>query len=113
MNYTDEAWEEEQMCNLGCESVADLIRLAKNLLKNGKPPEPPELWEIQIWFHAQEGGFLAEPHVVITYPDQHSAYEAFDSINMYDPFHIQLVKYDDNGDGDIHGEGGTWECEEE
>jgi hypothetical protein len=25
MNYTDEAWEEEQMSNLGCESVADLI----------------------------------------------------------------------------------------
>ena len=25
MNYTTEAWEEEQMSNLGCESVADLI----------------------------------------------------------------------------------------
>ena len=52
---------------------------------------------------------MAEPHVVITYPDQHSAYEAFDSIRMYDPFYIQMVEYDDNGDGDIHGEDGTWE----
>jgi hypothetical protein len=107
MNWTNEAWEEEQMSNLGCESVADLIALAKNLMKNGKPPEP---FEIQIWFHAQEGGkFLAEPHVVITYPDEHSAYKAFDSIVMHYPFYIQMVKYDDDGDGDIMAEDGTWE----
>jgi len=31
MNYTSEAWEEEQMSNLGCESVADLIIEVKRL----------------------------------------------------------------------------------
>ena len=31
MNHTHEAWEEEQMCNLGCESVADLISKVKRL----------------------------------------------------------------------------------
>ena len=31
MNYTDEAWEEEQMSNLGCESVSDLIEEVKRL----------------------------------------------------------------------------------
>ena len=31
MNYTNEAWEEEQMINLGCESVSDLIHKAKRL----------------------------------------------------------------------------------
>tara|TARA_R100001129_G_scaffold163986_1_gene129928 strand:- start:20 stop:325 length:306 start_codon:yes stop_codon:yes gene_type:complete len=31
MNYTDEAWEEEQMSNLGCESVSDLIAEVKRL----------------------------------------------------------------------------------
>ena len=29
MNYTQEAWEEEQMENLGCESVSDLIELLR------------------------------------------------------------------------------------
>jgi len=31
MNYTNEAWEEEQMSNLGCESVSDLIAQVKRL----------------------------------------------------------------------------------
>ncbi len=31
MNYTNEAWEEEQMSNLGCESVGDLIAEVKRL----------------------------------------------------------------------------------
>ncbi len=31
MNWTNEAWEEEQMSNLGCESVADLIEKVKQL----------------------------------------------------------------------------------
>lgn len=31
MNWTNEAWEEEQMSNLGCESVADLIKKVKRL----------------------------------------------------------------------------------
>jgi len=31
MNYTNEAWEEEQMSNLGCESVADLIAKVKRV----------------------------------------------------------------------------------
>ena len=31
MNYTNEAWEEEQMSNLGCESVSDLIAEVKRL----------------------------------------------------------------------------------
>ncbi len=31
MNYTNEAWEEEQMSNLGCESTADLIKKVKQL----------------------------------------------------------------------------------
>ena len=31
MNYTNEAWEEEQMSNLGCESVSDLIAEVKQL----------------------------------------------------------------------------------
>ena len=31
MNYTNEAWEEEQMSNLGCESVSDLISRVKRL----------------------------------------------------------------------------------
>jgi hypothetical protein len=31
MNWTNEAFEEEQMSNLGCESVADLIDKAKQL----------------------------------------------------------------------------------
>ena len=31
MNYTNEAWEEEQMSNLGCESVRDLISKVKQL----------------------------------------------------------------------------------
>ena len=31
MNYTKEAWEEEQMSNLGCESVSDLIAEVKRL----------------------------------------------------------------------------------
>lgn len=31
MNYTNEAWEEEQMSNLGCESVSDLIEEVKRL----------------------------------------------------------------------------------
>jgi hypothetical protein len=33
MNNTDEAWEEEQMSNLGCESVSDLITEVKRLRK--------------------------------------------------------------------------------
>jgi hypothetical protein len=36
MNYTDEAWEEEQMNNLGCESVADLIGELKQFRKENK-----------------------------------------------------------------------------
>lgn len=31
MNYTNEAWEEEQMSNIGCESVSDLIAEVKRL----------------------------------------------------------------------------------
>jgi len=31
MNHTHEAWEEEQMSNLGCESVANLISKVKRL----------------------------------------------------------------------------------
>jgi hypothetical protein len=31
MNYTNEAWEEEQMENLGCETVSDLIAEVKRL----------------------------------------------------------------------------------
>ena len=31
MNYTNEAWEEEQMSNLGCETVSDLIAEVKRL----------------------------------------------------------------------------------
>ena len=30
-NHTQEAWEEEQMSNLGCESVSDLIAEVKRL----------------------------------------------------------------------------------
>ena len=30
-NHTQEAWEEEQMSNLGCESVSDLIWEVKRL----------------------------------------------------------------------------------
>ena len=33
MNYTSGAWEEEQMSNLGCESVSDLIEEVKRLRK--------------------------------------------------------------------------------
>jgi predicted CopG family antitoxin len=36
MNYTDEAWEEEQMSNLGCESVSDLIAEVERLRKTLK-----------------------------------------------------------------------------
>ena len=101
MNYTNEAWEEEQMSNLGCESVADLIQLAK-----GEQEKP---FEILIWFHAQEGGkFLAEPHVVIEHHDKDDAFMQFESIRMFDPFYIQLTDYTD-GVGDILDEDGTWE----
>ena len=31
MNYTKEAWEEEQMSNLDCESVSDLIEKVKRI----------------------------------------------------------------------------------
>ena len=67
-------------------------------------------FEILIWFHALEGGrFLAEPHVVIEHQNEGSAYEQYNSIIMYDPFHIQLMVYDENGDGDTLEEEGTWE----
>ena len=67
-------------------------------------------YEIQIWFHAQEGGkFLAEPHVVIEHQNEDSAYEQYNSIIVYDPFHIQLVEYDVEGIGDILEEDGVWE----
>ena len=36
MNYTNEAWEEEQMSNLGCESVSDLIAEVKRLREQPK-----------------------------------------------------------------------------
>ena len=36
MNYTNEAWEEEQMSNLGCESVSDLIAEVKRLQEDVK-----------------------------------------------------------------------------
>jgi len=102
MIYTDEAWEEEQMSNLGCESVSDLIQLVK-----GEKVSP---YEIQIWFHAQEDGrYLAEPHVVIKHQHENLAYKQYNSITSYDPFHIQLMEYDDNGDGDVVAEDGTWE----
>jgi len=107
MNWTNEAWEEEQMSNLGCKSVSDLIALAK-----GEQEKP---FEIQIWFHAQKGErgeYLAEPHVVIKHHDKDSAYREYESIVIYDPFNIQLVEYDGNGDGDILEEGGTWEMSE-
>jgi|TARA_B100000085_G_scaffold15720_1_gene13517 hypothetical protein len=39
MNNTDEAWEEEQMSNLGCESVSDLITEIKRLRKRLKQIE--------------------------------------------------------------------------
>jgi len=35
-NYTSEAWEEEQMSNLGCESVSDLIAEVKRLREGMK-----------------------------------------------------------------------------
>jgi len=100
----NEAWEEEQMSNLGCESVADLIQLVK-----GEQEKP---YEIHIWFHAQEGGkFLGEPHVVIEHHDKDDAFMQFESIRMFDPFYIQLTDYTD-GVGDILDEGGTWEMVE-
>lgn len=105
MNYTNEAWEEEQMSNLGCESVADLILLAQ-----GEQDKP---FEILIWFHAQEGGkFLGEPHVVIEHHNKDSAYKQYKSIALYDPFFIQLMIYDEDGEGDILEEEGTWEMVE-
>ena len=83
MNYTNEAWEEEQMSNLGCESVADLIRLAK-----GKQEKP---YEIHIWFRAQEGGkFLGEPHVVIEHHDKDDAFMQFELIRIYPQMHFNL-----------------------
>ena len=101
MNYTNEAWEEEQMSNLGCESVADLIQLVK-----GEQEKP---YEIQIWFHAQEDDrYLAEPHVVIKHQHRDLAYDQYSSIASYDPFHIQLMEYDSDGDGDVLAEDGTW-----
>ena len=36
MNYTNEAWEEEQMSNLGCESGSDLIAAYKRLREQPK-----------------------------------------------------------------------------
>ena len=35
MNHTDEVWEEEQMSNLGCESVSDLIHEIKKSIEKG------------------------------------------------------------------------------
>jgi len=110
MNWTNEAWEEEQMSNLGCKSVSDLIALVK-----GEQEKP---FEIQIWFHAQihehteQLEYLAEPHVVIKHHDIDSAYREYESIVMHDPFHIQLVEYDSNGNGEMLEEGGTWEMSE-
>jgi len=120
-NYTKEAWEEEQMSNLGCESVEDLIRLAKENKALQREPDSPRYkqkpYEIQIWFHAQfhepEGRYyLAEPHVVIKKSRLKTAYEQYDSIIIHDPFYIQLVEYNECGDGDILEEGGTWEMVE-
>ena len=100
MNYTKEAWEEEQMSNLGCESVSDLIRLAK-----GEQEKP---YEIHIWFYAQEDNrYLGMPHVVIPHHDKDDAFMQFESIRMFSPFHIQLMEYTD-GDGDTLDEAGTW-----
>ena len=77
-NYTSEAWEE-------------------------KP------YEIQIWFHVQEDDrYLAEPHVVIKHQHRDLAYDQYSSIASYGPFHIQLMEYDSNGDGDVLAEDGTW-----
>lgn len=89
----------------------------KEAMKLQRKPDSPRYkqkpYEIQIWFHAQfyelEGRyFLAEPHVVIKKSRAESAYEQYDSIIIHDPFYIQLVEYNEYGDGDILEEGGTW-----
>lgn len=49
MNYTDEAWEEEQMSNLGCESVSDLIEEIKRLRK-----EVAVRFGYQAWVYGDE-----------------------------------------------------------
>ena len=104
MNYTKEALEEEQMSNLGCESVADLIQSKKD--------EQEKPYEIQIWFHAQEDNrYLGIPHVVIPHHNKDDAFAQFESIRMFSPFHIQLMEYTD-GDGDTLDEDGTWGMEE-
>jgi len=75
--------------------------------------EQEKPYEIQIWFHAQEDDrYLAEPHVVIKHQHRDLAYEEYSSIALYDPFHIQLMEYDNNGDGDVLAEDGTWEMNE-
>ena len=50
---------------------------------------------------------MAEPHVVIEHQNEDSAYKQYNSIIMYDRFHIQLMLYDENGDGDTLEEEGT------
>ena len=56
----NEAWEEEQMSNLGCESVSDLIAEVKRLreamktmlddMSNASPEEDIEYW-LDTWKH--------------------------------------------------------------
>ena len=41
MNHSQEAWEDEQMSNLGCESVSDLIAEVKRL--------KAKLFEAELW----------------------------------------------------------------
>jgi|TARA_R100000030_G_scaffold88192_1_gene72080 hypothetical protein len=60
------------------------------------------MYEIQIWFRSQEGGFLAEPHVVVEHECVEKAKKQYDSILYHDPHHIILVEYcTTTGDGDI------------
>lgn len=41
----NEAWEEEQMSNLGCETVSDLIAEVKRLREKVKTEKNLKLWE--------------------------------------------------------------------
>ena len=49
MNYTKEGWEEEQMSNLGCESVSDLIAEVKRLREENETLRKMD-WEYEcLW----------------------------------------------------------------
>lgn len=63
MNYTKEAWEEEQMSNLGCESVSDLIaevkRLREALVGDSKDWNTDEIVEKALTLHDKALAFDA------------------------------------------------------